>query len=234
MKFTISLLVLIIMHSSVFSQSIKKDIISTNGGDLEVTIIAHGSLLLNFSGKVIYVDPVSMFGTDFTQMPKADLILITHSHGDHLDANTISQLKNEDTPVIVTSEVISTLGYGQVMTNGDVKKVNEIEITAFAAYNIDKEFHPKGVGNGYVFQFSNKKVYVAGDTDYIPEMDDLEGIDIAFLPMNNPYTMTPKMLADAAKSIRPSILYPYHLDETGVNELQNLMSQEEDIEVRIW
>ena len=234
MKLIISLLLLAIMHISAFSQDYKKDIISTQGGDLEVTIIAHGSLLLNYSGKAIYVDPVSMFGTDFSKMPMADLILITHSHGDHLDAETISQLKKDNTPVIVTPEVVTTLGYGEIMKNGDTKTALGIEIKAVPAYNIDKEFHPKGVGNGYIFLFGDKQVYVAGDTDYIPEMDDLHGIDVAFLPMNNPYTMTPKMVADAAKSFRPAILYPYHLDNAGLDELLNLMSGEKDIEVRVW
>lgn len=234
MKKIASIILLLGLSFSVFSQDYKKDIFPTQNGDLEVTIIAHGSVLLKYQGKAIYIDPVSMFGTDFSTMPKADIILITHAHGDHLDPNTIAEIKKDDTPVIVTSEVASSLGYGEIMKNGDSKTIDGIKIDAVPAYNIGKEFHPKGVGNGYVFQFGDKKVYVAGDTDYIPEMDTLKDIDIAFLPMNNPYTMVPQAVADAAKSIHPSILYPYHMDTTEVAELQSLMKDETDIELRIW
>jgi L-ascorbate metabolism protein UlaG (beta-lactamase superfamily) len=94
-------------------------------------------------------------------------------------------------------------------------------------------FHGKGIGNGYVIKFSDKKVYIAGDTENTPEMKRLENIDIAFLPMNLPYTMTPEMVADAAKAFRPKILYPYHYGETDISKLISLMKDTPDIEIRI-
>ena len=125
------------------------------------------------------------------------------------------------------------------MKNGDVKTVKGIEVKAVPAYNIvhkranGEPFHPKGVGNGYVVTFGDKKIYIAGDTENIPEMKELSGIDCAFLPMNVPYTMTPKMVAEAVKMFNPKILYPYHFGNTDVNELVELLKDKKDCEVRI-
>ncbi len=229
------------MTFNSFSQDYKKDIIPTNDGEIELTIIAHGSVLLSYQGEAIYIDPVGMFGTDYSVMPKADLILLTHAHGDHLDVNTISAIKKDNASILVTEEVKASLGSGEIIKNGESITINGIKIDAVPAYNIDKEFHPKGACNGYLFQFGDKKIYVAGDTDYIPEMDDLNDIEVAILPMNTPYTMTPDMLANAAKSIQPSILYPYHYSTAGAEELQeqmkelkDLLKDEDSIELRIW
>jgi L-ascorbate metabolism protein UlaG (beta-lactamase superfamily) len=125
------------------------------------------------------------------------------------------------------------------MKNGDVKTVGGLKIEAVPAYNIvhmrdqGQPFHPKGVGNGYVITFGDKRVYVAGDTENIPEMKNIKNIDVAFLPMNLPYTMTPEMAADAAKMIRPKILYPYHYGETDTSKLVALLKDTKEIEVRI-
>ncbi|MFC2080391.1 MBL fold metallo-hydrolase, partial [Bacteroidota bacterium] len=137
------------------------------------------------------------------------------------------------TVIILTAACENKLGMGEVMANGDSKSVLGIRIDAVPAYNIDKGFHPKGKGNGYVLQFDNLKVYVAGDTENITEMARLEAIDIAFLPMNLPYTMTPAQVAEAARVIRPKILYPYHFGKTNTDELLELLNDENDIEVRI-
>ena len=125
------------------------------------------------------------------------------------------------------------------MANGDVKTVQGFRIEAVPAYNIVHEqsagnpFHPKGRGNGYVITFSDKRVYIAGDTENTPEMKRLRDIDVAFLPMNLPYTMTPEMVADAAKAFKPKILYPYHYGQTDPNKLVDLLKNSKDIEVRI-
>ena len=125
------------------------------------------------------------------------------------------------------------------MKNGDVQTVKGIRIEAVPAYNIvhkrpnGQPYHPKGVGNGYVLTFGDKRVYVAGDTENIPEMKALRGIDIAFLPMNLPYTMTPEMVADAAQAFQPKVLYPYHYGETDPSELVKLLEGQKGIEVRI-
>jgi len=125
------------------------------------------------------------------------------------------------------------------MKNGDTKVVKGFRIEAVPAYNIVHErrpgtpFHPKGVGNGYVMTFGDKRIYIAGDTENTPEMKSLKDIDIAFLPMNLPYTMTPEMVADAAKAFKPKILYPYHFSDTDTSIIVNLLRDVEGIEVRI-
>ena len=125
------------------------------------------------------------------------------------------------------------------MENGDAKTIHGITVEAVPAYNIVHKrssgdpFHPKGQGNGYVLTFGDTRVYVAGDTENIPEMKKLRDIDVAFLPMNLPYTMTPEMVADAAKAFEPRILYPYHYGETQTDELIELLKDAGDIEVRI-
>ncbi|MBN2419642.1 MAG: MBL fold metallo-hydrolase [Deltaproteobacteria bacterium] len=210
------------------------DTIKTSGGNLEITFIGHGTLMFSYGGKVIHVDPWTRF-TDYMNMPKADLILLTHEHMDHLDKKAIDTLKKDGTQIILTETCLKQIGEGDVMKNGDVKTVSGFKIEAVPAYNLapDTPFHPKGKGNGYIITFGDKKVYVAGDTENIPEMKTLKGIDIAFLPMNRPYTMTPEMAADAAKAFRPSILYPYHFGETDTSILVGLLKDEKDIEVRI-
>lgn len=232
MKTFFSIMMLSMVFFGAVAQSFEKDKFTTGKGDLEITFIAHGTLMMTFNEKVIYIDPVTMFA-DFSAMPKADIILITHEHGDHLDKKAIDQIIKDDTRIILTAVCEKSLGKGEIMNNGDEKSVLGIDIKAVPAYNMGKPFHPKGTGNGYLLQFGNKKVYVAGDTENIPEMAQLKDIDIAFLPMNLPYTMTPAMVAEAAKVIKPKILYPYHFGETKTEELLNLLSNEKGIEVRI-
>lgn len=231
-------LVLVFMATVVLASDFEKDIFKTSKGDLEITFIAHGTLMMEFNGKVIHIDPVSWYA-DYATMPKADLILITHEHGDHLDVKAIETIKKDDTEIILTKICAEKFEGTAVMKNGDSHSFAGIKIDAVAAYNIKHEraagkpFHQKGDGNGYILYFGDKKVYVAGDTENIPEMNNLKDIDIAFLPMNLPYTMTPEMVADAAKQFKPKILYPYHFGETDTAELTDLLKDESDIEVRI-
>jgi L-ascorbate metabolism protein UlaG (beta-lactamase superfamily) len=216
----------------------EEDIIKTSAGDLKITSIGHGTLMFAFGGKIIHVDPVSR-EADYSKMPKADLILITHEHGDHLDPEAIKVIRKDDTEIVLTEICAQKVEGGIVMKNGDVKTVGGLKIEAVPAYNIvhkrgnGEPFHPKGVGNGYLITFGDKRVYVAGDTENTPEMKKLENIDVAFLPMNVPYTMTPEMVADAAKALRPKVLYPYHFGNTDTSKLVELLKGEEDIEVRI-
>ncbi len=216
----------------------EEDIIETSAGELKIAFVGHGTLMFTFGGKVIHVDPVSR-EADYGQMPKGDVILITHEHGDHLDAEAIGKVCKEDTAVVLTEKCASAVAGGTVMVNGDVRTVGGLTIEAVPAYNIVHErssgqpFHPRGSGNGYIIAFGDKRVYVAADTENTPEMKALEGIDVAFLPMNLPYTMTPEMVADAAKAFRPKILYPYHYGQTDTSELTELLAGEKDIEVRI-
>lgn len=212
--------------------------IKTSGGDLNITFIGHGTLMFSYNNLIIHVDPVSRYG-DYSKLPKADIILVTHEHGDHLDAELIATLKKEDTEILLTEICAEKLGFGTVMRNGDSTVVKSIEVSAVPAYNIQHKresgapFHPKGNGNGYVMNFGGKKVYVAGDTENIPEMSDLTNIDIAFLPMNLPYTMTPAMVAEAASRIQPGILYPYHFGSTETSKLTELLKKNKNMEIRI-
>jgi len=215
----------------------EQDIVETSAGDLKITFIGHATLMFTFGGKTIHVDPVSR-EADYTDMPKADLILITHEHGDHLDPATIKILRKEGTQIVLTKACAQRIE-GLVMANGDVKTVEDLKIEAVPAYNIVHErsagnpFHPKGQGNGYIITFGDKKVYIAGDTENTPEMKRLRNIDVAFLPMNLPYTMTPEMVADAARAFKPKVLYPYHYGQTDTNKLVDLMKGTKGIEVRI-
>ncbi len=219
-------------------KSFETDTIKTSAGNLEITLIGHGTLMFKFNNKIIHVDPVSR-EADYTQLPKADLILVTHEHGDHLDTSAINLIKTEKTNLVLTEKCYQQIKAGTVMKNGDVKIFNGLKIEAVPAYNIvhkrdsGQPFHPKGVGNGYIITFRDKRVYVAGDTENIPEMKALKNIDIAFLPMNLPYTMTPEMVADAAKAFRPKILYPYHYGDTDPNKLVQLLNDTKGIDVRI-
>ncbi len=224
--------------TSLAESPFDEDVIKTSQGELKITFIGHGTLMFTFNEKVIHVDPVSR-EADYTTLPKADLILVTHEHGDHLDPNVIQLLRKENTKVVLTKACAEKISDGIVMKNGDVKTVLGLKIHAVPAYNIVHKrssgdpYHPKGRGNGYVIDFADKRVYIAGDTENIPEMKQLEKVDIAFLPMNLPYTMSPEMTADAAKSFRPKILYPYHFGNTDTSKIVDLLSSEEDIEVRI-
>jgi L-ascorbate metabolism protein UlaG (beta-lactamase superfamily) len=214
------------------------DIIETARGPLQITFIGHGTLMFSFGGKVIHVDPVSR-EADYGKMEKADLILITHEHGDHLDPQAIELVRTEKTSIVLTEVCASKISGGVVMKNGEVRNVQGLRIEAVPAYNLvhmrspGVPFHPKGVGNGYIIAFGNKRVYVAGDTENIPEMKKLKNIDVAFLPMNLPYTMTPEMVADAARAFKPAILYPYHYGETDTSRLVELLKGVDEVEVRI-
>jgi L-ascorbate metabolism protein UlaG (beta-lactamase superfamily) len=213
-------------------------VVTTSSGDLRITFIGHGSLIFSFGGKVIHVDPYGKLA-DYAKLPKADLVLITHEHRDHLDPEALAKVRTDRSKVVLTGVGATQLGGGMVMKNGDVLTVEGLRIEAVPAYNMvgkrenGQPFHPKGNGNGYIITFGDKRVYVAGDTENIPEMKALRNVDIAFLPMNLPYTMTPEMVADAAKSFKPRTLYPYHTGETDVTKLVALLKDQKDIEVRI-
>ena len=214
------------------------DNITTSNGDLKITFIGHASLIFTFNGKVIHVDPDGGLA-DYSTLPKADIVLITHEHSDHFDLSAIKILRTNQTKLVLTETCARKISGGIVMKNGDVQIIQGIKFEAIPAYNIihkrdnGQPFHPEGVGNGYILTFGDKRVYVAGDTENIPEMKTLQWIDVAFLPMNLPYTMTPEMVADAAKLFRPKILYPYHYGDTDTSKLLELLKDEQEIEVHI-
>jgi L-ascorbate metabolism protein UlaG (beta-lactamase superfamily) len=216
----------------------EEDTIPTSMGPLVIGFVGHGTLLFCLGDLVIHVDPVGA-EADYTRMPDADLILVTHEHGDHLDPDAIAAIREEETQIVTSASCADRVQGVRVVANGERLTVLGILIEAIPAYNIEHKrptgvpYHPRGVGNGYVLTFGDTRVYVAGDTERTPEMTALKDIDVAFLPMNLPYTMTPAMVADAARAFRPRILYPYHFGETDTSELQRLLETEEGIEVRV-
>ena len=228
----------ILMACAVPAGAFETDTVGTSAGDLEITFIGHGSLMLTFGETVIQVDPYSKVA-DYSIFPEADLILLTHEHGDHLDLGALAQVRADHTDVVLTETCAGKVTGGIVMKNGDARTVRGIPIEAVPAYNLvhmrdsGEPFHPKGRGNGYLLTFGNTRVYIAGDTENTPEMKSLKGIDVAFLPVNLPYTMTPEMVADAARAFLPKILYPYHFGDTDTSRLLELLRDEKGIEVRI-
>ena len=218
--------------------ALEKDVIPTSAGDLELTFVGHGTLVLGFGGKVVHVDPWTKLA-DYASLPKADLVLVTHAHGDHLDPAALAAIRKPGTPVVVSPACEGKVEGATLLRNGETVTLAGVGVTAVPAYNLVHQrpdgtpFHPKGEGNGYVLTFGKTRVYVAGDTENVPEMKALAGIDVAFLPMNLPYTMTPEMVADAARAFRPRILYPYHYGDTDPQKLVSLLADEKGIEVRV-
>jgi len=214
------------------------DTIKTSSGDLNITFIGHATLMFRQAGLVVHIDPVSQYA-DYSQQPKADIILVTHDHGDHLDPKAIEAIRTGSTVLVGTAKCAQRVTGMVAMGNGDSRDVRGVRIEAVPAYNVvnkrptGEPFHAKGDGNGYVITFGDKRVYVAGDTENTPEVKALKNIDVAFLPMNLPYTMTPEMVADAAKAFAPTILYPYHYGNTNPLQLAKLLSGVPGIEVRI-
>jgi len=238
-KAILSIISLIVFCSvKAFAQgTLETDIIKTSSGDLEIIFIGHGSLLFKYADKIFYVDPYSEL-SDYSKLPKADVVFVTHDHPDHLDLKALNNIRGKNTMVIISTKCLKQIPEGIVLKIVENRTTFGVNAEAVPAYNIvhrrngGNVFHPKGEGNGYVLTFGDKRIYVAGDTENIPEMKSLKNIDIAFLPMNLPYTMTPQMTADAANSFNPKILYPYHYGNSDTSVLQDLLKGR-NVEVRI-
>ncbi len=208
------------------------------GAVVKIVFLGHATLMISYGRTIIHVDPVEQYA-NYTRMPKADLVLVTHEHPDHLSPSAISAVRTTATQIVCSAKCAPKLQGAVVMANGETRIVKGIRVEAVPAYNIVHmhsagiPFHPKGQGNGYVIGLGRLRIYVAGDTENVPERKALSNIDVAFLPMNIPYTMTPEMAAEAALSFRPRILYPYHYGTTDPSRLTTLLAGARDIEVRI-
>lgn len=207
-------------------------------GDITVTFVGHASLMFQWQGKVVHVDPWTK-ANDYADLPKADLLLIAHEHRDHLDLEAVRRLRKEGTVIGANARAAEAVPGAEVLGNGDSKVLAGIRVDAVPAYNLvhmrnpGEPYHPKGFGNGYVIHFGSLRVYVAGDTEDIPEMSALKGVDVAFLPVNLPFTMTPEMLQNAARLVQPKVLYPYHTGETDMARVAELLKAVPGVETRI-
>jgi L-ascorbate metabolism protein UlaG (beta-lactamase superfamily) len=204
----------------------------TDEGPLTIRPLTHGSVLLEWKERAIYIDPSGTY--DWASLPKADLILVTHEHGDHASPATVAKIRKAETQIVANPGAARQFSGAKVMKNGDKDELLEIGIEAVPAYNVvRKSYHPKGRDNGYVLTFANVRVYLAGDTEAVPEMTALEKIDIAFLPINLPFTMPPSEAAEAARMFKPRILYPYHQGSYDPEEVKELLADQKETEVRV-
>jgi len=216
------------------------DVEKTSGGELRITPVTHASVMLEWAGKVIHVDPWSQ--GDYAGLPKADLILITDIHGDHMDPKAIAAQKKEGTIIIAPEAVAKTVTEAKVLRNGEKSTINLggiVTIEGVPMYNLSRGpgpgqlYHTAGRGNGYVVELGGKRVYLSGDTECVPEIKALRGIDIAFLCMNLPYTQTPQEAAECVKAFRPKIVYPYHYRGQDLQIFAGALNGEKGIEVRL-
>jgi L-ascorbate metabolism protein UlaG (beta-lactamase superfamily) len=225
------------------------DRVADDKGELIVHPVSHATFLLQSGGKTVYVDPVGG-GKLFASLPKPDLVLVTHLHFDHFDPATLDAVlpAERKTPMVVPPAVVEKVPESllakamlMVLANGEKAEVAGLTIEAVPAYNTTpgkETFHPKGRDNGYVLSLGGKRVYIAGDTEDTPEMRALKDIDVAFLPMNQPYTMSIQQAAEAIRQFKPKIIYPYHFrngDKTkaDLKRLKELVGEHTGVEVRV-
>lgn len=210
-----------------------------SGKEITFTPIKHASMAITFGNTEIQIDPVidaQPPHTDYSKFPKADYILITHEHFDHLDTEAVKILSKENTVIVTNKNSAQILGKGKVMANGDALTLaGDIVLYAVPAYNTTEghlQFHPKGRDNGFILELDGTRIYIAGDTEDIEEMKEIKNIDIAFLPCNQPYTMTPEQLRKAADMVKPRVLYPYHFGDTDREAMKTAL-EGTGIDVRI-
>lgn len=228
-------------NKRVTTDNFEVDVFKTkNGKTVKIYALMHASIRMEIDGKQVLIDPVRKLGertVDYSTMPKADFLFVTHEHGDHFDKEALAQLLNEGTVLVTNRRCADMLGSGQVMANGDKKQLSDIlAVEAVPAYNTTEghtQFHPKGRDNGYVLTIDGLRIYIAGDTEDVPEMAQLKDIDIAFLPCNQPYTMTTDQLLRAARVIKPQVLFPYHYSQTDVSGIgEQLKADSIDVRIR--
>ena len=240
-KMSITLLALLVLTTACAqpqNDPYEVDVFKTKSGKtLKFHALAHSSIRIEYEGQEIEIDPVMKMGNktiDYAAMPKADYLFVTHEHGDHFDKEAIKTLSDAETQLIMNGRCAEMYGAGKVMKNGEkVELAKNFTVEAVPAYNITEgrtQFHPQGRDNGYILTIDGMRIYIAGDTEDIPEMEGIKNIDIAFLPCNQPYTMTTEQVVKVAKTIQPKVLFPYHYGQTDVSTIP---SQLPGIDVRI-
>jgi L-ascorbate metabolism protein UlaG (beta-lactamase superfamily) len=228
------------MAAAAAEPGLTGDTIPASGGDVVIHPINHATLALGWKGTVVYADPVGGAGR-FTGLPRPDVIVLTHGHPDHFSVQTLQAVGTEKTWLAAPASVAAQLPAEwrqrtTVMTNGQSATLLGVRLEAVAAYNTTParaNFHPKGDGNGYVVILGDKRIYISGDTEDIPEMRALKNVDVAFLCMNLPYTMTAEQAASAVREFRPKVVYPYHYRGTDLEKFKQLVGADSGVEVRI-
>lgn len=231
------------LHARGNKSNRQADVIQTSRGELRITPVYHGSVMLEFAGKVIHVDPWSQ--GDFTGLPPADLIVITHTHQDHLDRALVDKLHKPETIIVGPPAVTDTLncapacGIVEPIDDSEQRTVMGIGFEGVPMYNVvfgsgpGKPYHHKGVGSGYVLSIGDTRVYFSGDTECTPEMKALKNISVAFLAMNPPRTETTAEVAECVKAFKPKIVYPYHYRGSKLEEFSEALKNTPGVEVRI-
>jgi len=236
--FCIIILSTLISMAAHSQKRFSKDTLKASTGDVIITFIGHGSLLLEWDEKYIYIDPSSR-KADLYQFPKADMLFVTHHHGDHCDPSALKALTQDKTKTFMSAIAHEIWGQGMVLSPKQQVSIDDVGITTIAAYNIVNKneqgelFHIEGQCNSYILTLGKLRLLIAGDTENTKELKELKNIDAAFLPMKLPYTMNPEMVVDAVKAFKPKILYPYHYDRKLLPELQELMKNVPEVELRI-
>jgi len=236
MKLTLALACPIFAMSSMAYSASATQTFSTSAGDVKITPLNHASTLIEAGGKTIYLDPAKP--VKFTGRVKADLILITDIHQDHMDPAAIADVSKRETEILAPPAVLKTVTSGKPISNGEIKTWQGWTIEAIPAYNLTrgpapgKLFHDKGRGNGYLLTYGGKRFYFSGDTEGVSEMRALKNVDVAFVCMNLPYTMPPDEAADAVKAFHPKIVIPYHYRGSDLTVFQKGL-EGTGIEVRL-
>ena len=223
----------------VTTDTYEVDVFKTKSGKtVKFHALVHASIRIEYDGQEIEIDPVRKLGKktiDYSSMPKADYLFVTHEHGDHFDKEAIKLLAGDKTQLVMNKRCADMYGPCAVLYNNQSATLGAVEVEAVPAYNTTEgrtQFHPKGRDNGYILTLDGLRIYIAGDTEDIPEMQDIKDIDIAFLPCNQPYTMKPEQLVKAAKTVKPKVLFPYHYGQTDLSSIPEQLKGE-GIDVRI-
>ncbi|MBO4498661.1 MAG: MBL fold metallo-hydrolase [Bacteroidaceae bacterium] len=239
MKLKLFFLTMLIMNSfiSASAEFPVETFTTPQGRKVNISLINHGSIAVEYDGCLIQIDPVSEYGgktLDYDSFPKADIVLVTHEHGDHLNASTIESVSKEGTVLLLNAKSRDQIGKGESIGNGETRQLLKgIRLESVPAYNSTpgrERFHPKGNGNGYILDFDGLRVYISGDTEDIPEMSQIKDIYVAFMAVNQPYTMTVDQCLKAARTIAPKVLIPYHTGQTDLTPLEEV----KDIDIRIY
>ena len=239
-KLLTCLLAIMGLSTACGQQTFEVDEFTTKSGKtVRFHALVHASIRIEYDGREIEIDPVRKLGNktiDYTAMPKADFVFVTHEHGDHFDKEAIKLLSKEGTQLIMNKRCADMYGPCGVLGNYQSATFDDITVDAVPAYNMTEgrtQFHPKGRDNGYILTIDGLRIYIAGDTEDIPEMSAIKDIDVAFLPCNQPYTMTPAQLVKAARIIRPKVLFPYHYGQTDLSGIpEKLKGDGIDVRVR--